>query len=259
MEMEIFILELTRRCNMECKHCLRGKQRNEDMPRKYLHDFFSRVDAIQAITLSGGEPSIAPHVIQDLAEEIKITGIDIGNFYIVTNGKEVSNEFLKSVEAMKKACSQNDKSHVEVSNHVYNKSLTDANIQRLKTLSIPVKVKYESEIFFPYTILNEGFAKENGLGYRDFPLPSYRKKYINFDREFLSRRIMLYLNTRGKVLYGCNWSYESQENPQHIICNAKDFSFDTFLNFYVRYPTRHTTMRTFLKENKKLPQKIQWR
>jgi len=236
MKLEILVLELTRRCNMECKHCLRGEQRNEDMLGKYVHDFFSHVDAIQAITLSGGEPSIAPHIILEVAEEITITGIDIQNFYIVTNGKEVSEEFLTSIETLKKACSQNDKSHIEVSNHMYNSALTETNIQRLKTLSIPVKVKYESEEFFPYTILNEGYAKENGIGYRDFPLSSYRKKYIDFDREFLSRRIMLYLNTRGKVLYGCNWSYDSQENPQHIICDAKDFSFDTFLNFYVQYP-----------------------
>jgi|SRR6056297_1460022 len=247
MELEGLILELTRRCNMACKHCLRGKQQNEDMPGKYVHDFFSRVDVIQGLTLSGGEPTIAPKIIQEVAEEIIRTGIEIQNFFIVTNGKKISDEFLTSVETIKKACSQNDKSHVEVSNHIYNKSLTDTNVQRLNTLSIPVKVKYESDDFFPYTILNEGFAKENGIGYRDFPLPSYRKKYIDFDRELLSRRIMLYLNTHGKVLYGCNWSYESQKDPQHIICDAKDFSFDTFLNFFVQYPRRTTISGTALK------------
>lgn len=256
MELEIFILELTRRCNMACKHCMRGQQQNEDMPRKYVHDFFSRVDLIQDLTLSGGEPTIAPNIILDVAEEIAITDIDIRNFYIVTNGKEISDEFLASVEAMRKVCSQNDKSHIEVSNHIYNKSLTEENVQRLKTLSLPVKVKYESEDFFPYMILNEGFAKENGIGYRDFSLSSYRKKYVDFDREFLSRRIMLYLNTRGKVLYGCNWSYESQEDPQHIICNAKDFSFDTFLNFYVQYPNYHKTSGSVLKETLENPMEV---
>src|SRR6056297_2670614 len=151
MQLEILILELTRRCNMACKHCMSGKQQNEDMPRKYVHDFFSRVDVIQGLTLSGEEPTIAPKIIQEVAEEIIRTGIDIRNFFIITNGKEISEDFLTSVEMMKKACSQNDKSHIEVSNHIYNKSLTEANLQRLKTLSIPLKVKYESEDFFPYT------------------------------------------------------------------------------------------------------------
>ncbi len=238
MQLGIFILELTRRCNMECKHCLRGAQRNEELPRKYVHDFFSRVDVIQSITLSGGEPSIAPHIIQEVAEEVTITGIDIQNFFIVTNGKEVSDDFLASVEAMKKVCSQNDKSHIEISNHMYNKGLTEKNVQRLKTLSIPVRNKYNSQLYFPYVIYNEGYAKENKIGYREYPLPAYRKKYIDFDHEYLSKKIMLYLNTRGNVLYGCGWSYDSQENDQHIICEAKDFSFDRFLNFFVRYSSR---------------------
>lgn len=221
---------------MACKHCLRGKQQTEDMPRKTVHDFFSQIDCIQGLTLSGGEPSIAPHVIQEVAKEITMTGVDVQNFYIVTNGKVVSDDFLSSIEVMRKVCSRNDKSHIEVSNHIYNKSLTQENVQRLKKLSIPVTVKYQSEAFFPYTILNEGFAKENGIGYRDIPLPSYRKKYIDFDRKSLSRRIMIYLNTRGNVIYGCNWSYDSQDNPQNIICEAQDFSFDRFLDFYVQYP-----------------------
>src|SRR6056297_2975705 len=102
MELEILILELTRRCNMACKHCLRGKQQTEDMSRKTVHDFFSQIDCIQGLTLSGGEPSIAPHVIQEVAKEITMAGVDVQNFYIVTNGKVVSDAFLSSIEAMRK-------------------------------------------------------------------------------------------------------------------------------------------------------------
>lgn len=58
-------IELTGRCNLKCEHCLRGPAQRKDISRETLLAFFQAVDSIDTLTLTGGEPSLVPHLIQD--------------------------------------------------------------------------------------------------------------------------------------------------------------------------------------------------
>lgn len=55
-------IEVTRRCNMECAHCLRGDAQAVDMTQEIVDRFVDGLEegmSIGDVTLTGGEPSLA--------------------------------------------------------------------------------------------------------------------------------------------------------------------------------------------------------
>jgi MoaA/NifB/PqqE/SkfB family radical SAM enzyme len=62
LSLDNVIIEITRRCNMKCEHCLRGAQQRLDIPDDVLSKFFLRIrdSYINHLCLTGGEPSLAP-------------------------------------------------------------------------------------------------------------------------------------------------------------------------------------------------------
>ncbi len=51
------VLEITRKCNAKCIHCLRGNAQNLTMSQEVIDAVFSKIDRVSSLTLTGGEPS----------------------------------------------------------------------------------------------------------------------------------------------------------------------------------------------------------
>jgi len=84
------IVEVTRRCNMHCDHCLRGNAQRLDMSDKVITALFKGVDHVSDITLTGGEPTLAVPVIEKIVKAARAAKVSIGNFWVATNGKTAS-------------------------------------------------------------------------------------------------------------------------------------------------------------------------
>jgi len=52
MDIYNLVIEVTRRCNMECEHCLRGEAENVDMDIKYIEKLFQKIDYISTLSLA---------------------------------------------------------------------------------------------------------------------------------------------------------------------------------------------------------------
>ena len=57
------MLEVTRKCNMQCAYCMRGESQNVSMDSDTVRNVFQNVSRIEQLTLTGGEPSLAPDVL----------------------------------------------------------------------------------------------------------------------------------------------------------------------------------------------------
>lgn len=156
------MIEVTRRCNMTCEHCLRGEQQSLDIDLAYIDILFSKIDYISSLAITGGEPSLNVDAINYIVEASKRHSVYIDNFYLATNGKNVSNDFLLSLINLYCICSDNEISGVKVSNDIYHDNI-DNNADKLKVFSF---VEYEKEIHNK-SIINEGNAEENGIGNRE--------------------------------------------------------------------------------------------
>lgn len=221
------VIEITRRCNMCCAHCLRGDAENVDIQERYIDAFldsFEKGACISYIVFSGGEISLNIPAIRYILKAVKERNISVGSFYMVTNGKAVdkmADLALASLEWWNYCCDKDD--------DMCGLCISSDNFHE--------KIPHESEGFFSglkyshddkvtdfrfHSLINEGRAKTiNSSLYRKCEPCVEKLKYeINGDDGIDFWCSEMYLNAVGDVVSGCNWSYESQK--KYRIGNVMD-------------------------------------
>ena len=61
-------IEITRRCNMRCTHCMRGDAESVDIPLKHISNLLRHVRHIHHFNITGGEPSLNVRAIRHILE-----------------------------------------------------------------------------------------------------------------------------------------------------------------------------------------------
>jgi len=242
------IIEATRRCNIQCKHCLRGRAQNKNIKIKYVDSLFSKIDHISVLTISGGEPSIAIDSINKIIDSATENNVEIGNFYVATNGKRITFPFVKAIERLYNYCNNNDISGVNISNDIFhdeqddtdafNYLLTFPYVSYKWTRYTTSYEKFDEKGRFIYGgngIINSGLALENGIGERNIA-----KQFIEIAPEednFVINEGDIYLNCNGNIILGCDYSYEDQDSFEfeNLICKVDDFSVETIKRFMETY------------------------
>ena len=246
-------IEVTRRCNQVCDHCLRGKAQNINIDIKYVNTLFSKINAISALTITGGEPSIAVKAINDIIDSAIIYNVEISNFYIATNGKRLTMPFIEAIKRLYDFCDSNDISRVEISNDKFHDLPQETrafqefleleftgyrweNRDRVNLFYMPQTFNQNNQWIYPYFengengLINTGLAFENGLGTvtEEKDIIEIREIPDTETSETLYDIIdgYIYLNCKGKILTGCNFSFEEQDdkNSPFFICDVNDFS-----------------------------------
>ena len=226
LHIDSLVVEVTRRCNTRCKHCLRGEPQNKSMKIEYVNEFFSKIDSVGCITFTGGEPSLVPHISRNVMISANHYGVDISNFYIATNAKKITPSFLETLTYVYNQCSENEISNISYSNDKYHETQIYKHIYKLEEwaeyemgnsdLVHPrISKKYNYEPF----IIREGRA---GWGEKENRKEKFRFEHYGDTISIMDESI--YLNCNGYVIAGCDWSYESQNKKEHKICHVKDFS-----------------------------------
>lgn len=79
-------IELTQKCNLDCRHCFRGESTEISITEDIVRKIFNEVKYVEILDLSGGEVFLAYHelkMVLDIASEL---GITINRCNILTNG-----------------------------------------------------------------------------------------------------------------------------------------------------------------------------
>jgi organic radical activating enzyme len=82
----MFGFEITRKCNMKCRHCMRGEAQNHTITKEVIDKALDEIDTIVGLALTGGEPFLEPEIIDYLFDEIIRRKIRLLAFSCVTNG-----------------------------------------------------------------------------------------------------------------------------------------------------------------------------
>lgn len=244
------ILEVTRRCNMKCCHCLRGDAEDLDMPHDVIKNLFAEIRSTDILTFSGGEPSLAVPVMRDALQECVRNNIDIREVYIVTNGLVVSDEFIQICRDWDAYCLnrqlvpvRNDRytggseAHrmlknvlentggervgcmVSLSLDTYHDDIPFGNLIRLAAMPHLLLDKAHEDDDVQDWILCEGRAAFNGLGDPDMRAKAPwnygdagRSIDLEINQDGSAYVEELYVNAEGGLLKDCNFSYEAQED-----------------------------------------------
>lgn len=226
-------IEITRRCNMSCDHCLRGDAQNIDIDPLYLKFFFGKCHTINSLTISGGEPSLNVPAILKIVEYIKEFEVDVRDFYIATNGKKVEFEFLEAIMLLYSVCTDNEMSSVQLSSDPYHEEVPRENKRLLSVFSFFTDRDWEVEkrgkkynYSYDRTLINEGRAMDNTDAERVVSADEYIIEEDNIMEG------VVYLNAIGKIIAGCDFSYERQDCDENLqICDVDMLSLEAFEDF----------------------------
>ena len=218
------IIEVTRRCNMSCLHCLRGEPQNINISDNVLNNFLTlfKNQKINTITISGGEPSIVPEKVSKIIHLIKINNIKINNIYLMTNG--TNSTFIKTFR--RKSNGVFDNIHINKSSDPFHFEKRAFN-SWLKNIDECLEY-YKSK---GYSLIKQGRAKNLNIK-DDFNIGTFRLPW--------QKHSVIYLNCNGDIIRDAYFDYETQNFKPLIICNINQIQrlrdFKSFCKKYKKTP-----------------------
>lgn len=227
--MELF-LELTRRCNLQCSHCLRGEAQGKDMSETTIWHALRTLGGQGYIGIGGGESLMSDKHLRKLRNAVLQTGEykSLETLYLVTNGRRI---IENSVTRMLLADFPADTISLHVSTDQwheddakYNHSFLDHHFEWNDKINV-----YKHGPDAEYHIVNMGRA---GRG----------KDLVLYPEDY-----MLYVDVNGYVWGSCDLSYTFMaKNRDKAICygNVKTDSNDTIM-------TNHRNLSEYLEYHNK--------
>lgn len=217
MDISHLIIETTRKCNMACEHCLRGDAQNKNITMETLIPFLKHVNEIGTLSFSGGEPTLHLDILEQLLEYVKEHQIPVYNFYIVTNGKTVSDRFLYLLINWYvytiNYTYEPEMSGVALSKDPFHEEIPTENIQKLRALSFFRTDKFND--FKGKSLIPKGKA-------RNLPAEKFINRssttefsdYIEYEPEENLFRFSdndIYITVNGNIILDCDYEYEEEE------------------------------------------------
>ena len=204
------VLEITRRCNMKCAHCLRGAAQPVDMDLEIINRVTRESDCICGLTLTGGEPSLNADAIRHIRYCTYCNGCDLGSFWLATNARYFKPEFYQEIEELYGACYEQRECVLTISGDQYHLRHSEVAYERYSEL--PFFNDSHMRNIPDWWLINEGYARKNWLGGKDLqPKRLLEDTYYSAENDRLYVGDMIYINAMGDVLLGCDYSYASQK------------------------------------------------
>jgi wyosine [tRNA(Phe)-imidazoG37] synthetase (radical SAM superfamily) len=223
MEISNLIIEVTRQCNLNCSHCLRGEPRQQNLDLEKLATFLrvNRVKRIHEIAFTGGEPLLVPKILKNLLKLIKEDlKIEIGSSFIATNGTVATDESIGFLLQLSAYCAgetwvavSNGAEHEEA---LYELDLEEKFLENKKILSCLKFIDYNMKhrVYNRNNLLNEGRCD---YGRREVTPADFdiKEDFVDCDE--------LYFNVEGDLFTACNLSYDSQDAKKFYVGNYAEF------------------------------------
>jgi organic radical activating enzyme len=219
MYIQNLTIELTRRCNLSCNHCLRGTAQNCDIDKKYIDATFKKFKNIGSLCLTGGEPSLVPELILYVVRQIKKNKVSVNSFDITTNAVKISSKFIMALIELYYVCEDKEFCSLSISNDAYHSDCIDKdleeNYKKLEVLKFVSRRQNNNNNYYHDRLINEG----NGENYGGRDIDIYP---ITIDNENIYDTTTLYINVLGNVMGYCDLSYKSQDCEVLNIFNIID-------------------------------------
>ena len=238
---------------MKCAHCLRGDAQNKNMSKEVMLQALHNVSCIHTVTFGGGEPTLNLDMIWYFMECCRMLDIEVGNFYIVTNGKSYHKELEDVCDALYNLCTDNEISGLTVSDDEFhrewqpNRNLFEKTRDRYlygEDVYYSEIAKYGGfeEIAKPYArftdkthkdsqfygIIDMGRASENGIWDRE--LKVYYPEVENNYNDEISVNGEVYITYNGDYIASCDSSYERMNEFKFGTIYDKEKAFLKFAN-----------------------------
>lgn len=213
-------IETTRRCNMACAHCMRGDAMNRDLDPALLDKLFSKLSGIGNVTPTGGEPSLNPAALLQIRDAILKYNIPVAGVYLVTNGKEITDEFLHNFLSLLLATEMDPEvSGLALSQDMFHDKISYKNKAKLSMFSC-FRDDDKKTDWTRTPVLNIGRGAEIVIVSNRDPYRPQNTLNCWFNNDTIQLSEVLTLTVDGYLLPYGDYSYEEVENL--AICNVND-------------------------------------
>lgn len=220
---ENLVLELTRRCNFACTHCLRGETENTDMTEEIIDKVMDNFDGFTEVTFTGGEPTLNLDAMEYFFKMAKIRNKSIDCFYVATNGHENQERLANILLNAYMDCESQDLCGVSLSMDDFHDGFQSEYVKGLAFYQ-PVKEHHTDD---PHTwIIQTGRAEDFRIGrppkyFTDFhatrTTPPDNSIYVE----------TAYVSTNGFLYPDCDLSYEIMDKNKKLqITQARPYFFE---------------------------------
>ena len=91
-------LEITSKCNLECRKCINKKTNNIIMSNEIIEATFNQIYRINALHIYGGEPTLTLDTILNIFKTIVYNHIILEQVVVSINGSNYSYDFLRMLD-----------------------------------------------------------------------------------------------------------------------------------------------------------------
>ena len=228
------IIELTRWCNMQCPHCLRGERQKRRIKKEYIDTLLSKVDYIGTIIFTGGEPALAKDLMQYTLTACRCISKDVGNFWMATNGSVVTRSFFDTIKDWVEYCGDNDVSGLRISIDPYHDRINKYPFEDFAEMEMSqfpgFYFEYQGAPREQEYLYNEGRAKENYYGGKEIG----HELHLQEDGRLEGS---LYLNAKGYILSSCDISFDTADNNKDFtICHVSEDIQEKLAEWFNNHP-----------------------
>jgi hypothetical protein len=208
------ILEITRRCNFHCDHCLRGEPQNVRMSKKVINAAIEKYAGsyIRSISFTGGEPTLAPDLMEYTLDCVTHHSVNVEGIWFATNGSKPSKKLFDVLGRWIWFLDSLENTSIKISRDEYHDGLYDEHLSEWMNFCDQHEVTLTLDDESGRNIIGEGRAKDNSL--------SPKKPNMDLFLEENNLDGFIYVNALGDVLGACDLSYETQK--LNIICTVFD-------------------------------------
>ena len=228
-------LEVTRKCNLKCQHCMRGDSQNIDIDYKYIDYILNKNHIIKRLFFSGGEPLLNKDAIIYAVNKIINEKLEVLSIGFNTNGTIYDEELIKSLLKYREFClmSLNELYDENNSNLAVSITFSDDQYHDNKDSVIEKYKIYKDKINFRRTgtldilddeVLLSGRAKDIFFG-RYFEFKNEPINIIKVDDNYILNN-NFYITAKGDITTEGDGSYSDMD-----INNFGQLSENSFISF----------------------------
>lgn len=226
IELSNLILEITRKCNMSCAHCLRGPAQQMNMDIEIINRVTREVDYIYEVTFTGGEPSLNAAAIEHFRWAVHFNCCSLDHFWLTVNARFFKQDFHEAIQELYCICDDQDCCSLTISRDQYHGKMSPKAYEMYSEL--PFFSTEKMKRIADSDLLSEGNAKKNQMSYKEVKIGHEIADYhVDPENTVLYVGDLIYVNAKGDVLFECDLSYNRQK--RHAMGNVLRESFKDIL------------------------------
>lgn len=217
ISVDVLGIEVTRKCNLKCKHCCRGEAQNLDIELRYIDKIFDYVGYVKAMVVTGGEPAMNITAVKHINDVIRDKGVYVESISMVTNGTYRFKELCRVTSLL------NEVSHgfktIAVSTDKYHTNEHRVNITSLKRISegYGLMLFEKNQALMDTNLAAAGRARKINDDKRPYWFCIPVLKHGNYYS-------LLHLTAKGNVVGYASGEFCDEDNKENIICHVTDLS-----------------------------------